>query len=111
MSALIGFGVSRLIFPSKLGTLSEKIWPPYPKHMKTVWWIVTTGKVESGTKKYSSEEHGLLSENRCLVALFTGYEDGGSTFPRNMGKFLPDYMRSHPRRYHGRGTSNLTNAV
>jgi hypothetical protein len=26
-------------------------------------------------------------------------EDGGSMFPQNIGKFLSDYMMSHPKRY------------
>jgi hypothetical protein len=34
-----------------------------------------------------------------LLGLLLDPEDGGSTFLRNVGKLLPDYITSHPRRW------------
>jgi hypothetical protein len=44
---------------------------------------------------------GCVSEKAravCLHGLLFDPEDGGNTFVRNVGKLLPDYITSHPRR-------------
>jgi hypothetical protein len=33
-----------------------------------------------------------------MFRLLINLEDGGSTFPRNVRKLLPDYVASHPRK-------------
>jgi hypothetical protein len=46
--------------------------------------------------KQAYSEHS----QHCLPGLTFDPEDGDSTFLRNVGKLLPDYMSSHPRTQH-----------
>jgi hypothetical protein len=48
-----------------------------------------------GVSQASSKQSILTA---CFLGILSGPEDGGNTFLRNVGKLLPDYMASHPRR-------------